>query len=119
MRSQWARTSGSRAGRLARMGNDVAGRFRVPLKSGPPLLLIGASPSMRAAQSSTRIAARSAVNPAEIETPFLADAAVTAAQVAVHVVDERALFAVLEEDADDTGAAGDDRGHDLHDCADA
>src|SRR6188472_919587 len=111
MRSQCARISGSRAGRLARIGNAVVGRLRVALKSGPPLLLIGASPSMRAAQTPTRGAALRAVDVTEVETPFFADAPVATAELTIHVVDEGTLLPVLEENPHDAGATRYDRGH--------
>ena len=49
----------------------------------------------------------------EVEVPFLADAAIAAAQLAIHVVDEGALSTVFEEDSHDAGSTRHDRGHDL------
>ena len=49
----------------------------------------------------------------EVELPFLPHPAVAAAELAIHVVDEGPLLAVLEEDPRDAGSAGYDRGHDF------
>jgi hypothetical protein len=54
----------------------------------------------------------------EAETPLFLEAAVTTAELVVHVVDEGSLLAVFEEDPHDAGSARDDRGHDLDHGAD-
>ena len=72
------------------------------------------------ASTAARVTARATCNAGdvvEIDTPVLAQAEVTTAELAVHVVVERALLAVLEENADEARAAGDDRGHHLDDGA--
>jgi hypothetical protein len=49
----------------------------------------------------------------ETDAPLLTQAAVTTAELVVHVVDERPLSPVFEEDSHDAGSARYDRGHDL------
>jgi hypothetical protein len=59
------------------------------------------------------------VNVTEVETPFLADASVATAELAIHVVDEGPLLSVLEEDPHDAGATRHYRGHHLDHGSDA
>ncbi len=73
---------------------------------------------MRAAQSPTRGTARGAVHVTEVEVPLFADTPVTAAELAIHVVDEGPLLPVLEENSHDAGSTRDDRGHDFDHGAD-